>query len=89
MKSIYDLLDLKLKLQGIFHMEHTYYKMWLRQLKHMNKRSYHIEIHCNSHNETDIGMASFFTFAAPRTQVTDSAGGSGITTERPVQKRPL
>jgi hypothetical protein len=34
------------------------------------------------------GRANLFTFAAPRTQATDSAGGSGITTERPVQKRP-
>lgn len=34
------------------------------------------------------GRAILFTFAAPRTQLTDSAGGSGITTERPVHKRP-
>lgn len=34
------------------------------------------------------GSASLLTFAAPCTQATDSAGGSGITTERAVQKRP-
>lgn len=34
------------------------------------------------------GRASRFTFAAPRTQARDSAGGSGMTTERPVHKRP-
>ncbi|GAV74784.1 LOW QUALITY PROTEIN: hypothetical protein CFOL_v3_18264 [Cephalotus follicularis] len=34
------------------------------------------------------GRASLLTFAAPRTHATDSAGGSGMTTERAVQKRP-
>lgn len=34
------------------------------------------------------GNASLFTLAAPRTQANDSAGGSGITTERAVQKSP-
>jgi hypothetical protein len=35
------------------------------------------------------GRASFLTFSAPRTQAKDSVGGSGITTERAVQKSPL
>lgn len=35
------------------------------------------------------GRASLFTFAAPETHASDSAGGSGITTERAVQNRPL
>ena len=100
MKSIYDLLALKLKLKGIFQMEHTYYKMQWRQLKHKNTSKLYWEA-VRTQALTFIlksiviptmkltGMASFFTFAAPRTQVTDSEGGSSITTERPVQKRPL
>lgn len=35
------------------------------------------------------GRASRLTFAALFTQAIDSAGGSGITTERAVQKSPL
>lgn len=35
-----------------------------------------------------IGIASLLTLAAPFTQATDSVGGSGITTERAVQKSP-
>jgi hypothetical protein len=34
------------------------------------------------------GRANLFAFAVPRTQATDSTGGSSITTERPIQKRP-
>lgn len=38
---------------------------------------------------TLIGSANFRILAAPFTQLNDSVGGSGMTTERAVHKRPL